>query len=60
MKKASNIVLRILGILLLILFTSEEKAPDFETIIQKMTTFSKKPEKSRFLTVTNQLFYYLY
>jgi len=59
MKKSSNIVLRILGILLLILFTTEEKAPDFETIIQKMTNISKKAEKSRFFAVTNQLVHYL-
>jgi len=32
----------------------EEKAPDFEAIIQNMTKFSKKLEKSRFLSVTNQ------
>jgi hypothetical protein len=32
----------------------EEKAPDFETIIQKMTKFSKKMEKSRFVVATNQ------
>jgi hypothetical protein len=34
-------------------YSWEEKAPDFETIIQKMTKFSKKMEKSRFLSVTN-------
>jgi hypothetical protein len=32
----------------------EEKAPDFETIMQKMTKFSKKLEKSRFFSTTNQ------
>ena len=31
----------------------EEKAPDFDTIIQKMTNFSKQSEKSRFLAPTN-------
>ena len=30
---------------------------DFETIIQKMIESSKKPEKLRFLAVTNQLVY---
>jgi len=60
MKKASNIVLRILGILLLIPYTGEENAPDFGTIIQKMTNISKKSEKSRFLAVTNQVVHSLY
>ena len=55
MKKASNIVLRILGLFLFIPSVWEEKAPDFEVIIQKMAKFSKILEKSRFLTVTNQL-----
>jgi len=42
MKKASNIVLRIRGILMLIPSAWREKAPDFETIIQKITIISKK------------------
>ena len=37
----------------------EEKAPDFETIIQKVTKFSKKLEKPRFLAPTNHLTYSL-
>ena len=53
MRKSSNIVLGMLEILLLIPSAWEEKAPDFEEIIQKMTKFSKKLEKSRFLSVTN-------
>jgi len=59
MKKALNIVLRILGILLVVPHAWEEKAPDFSVIIQKMTKFSKKPEKSRFFPVTNQQVHYL-
>jgi len=53
MKKASNIMLRILGILLFVPLAWEKKAPDFETIMQKMTKISKKVEKSRFFSVTN-------
>jgi len=41
MKKASNILLRILGILLLIPSAWEEKAHDLDTILQKMTIISK-------------------
>ena len=48
MKKTSNIVLRILGILLLILSAQNEKSPDFGLKIQKMTKISKIMEKSRF------------
>jgi len=39
---------------------SSRKIPDFETIIQKMTKFSKKVEKSRFFSVTNQQVHSLY
>ena len=60
MKKASNIVLGIQRILLLIPSAWEEKAPSFETIIQKMANYLKKLEKSRFLAVTNQLVHWLY
>jgi len=42
MKKVSNIGLRIMGILLLIQSVREEKGPDFEAIIQKITKISKK------------------
>ena len=47
MKKASNIVLGILGLLLLIPSAWEEKAPDFETILGK---FSKTKKNRDFST----------
>jgi hypothetical protein len=37
----------------------EEKAPDFDEIFNKMTNFSKKSEKSRFLAQTFNLTYSL-